>query len=206
MDLSENIKLSGHDFIWINKSEVNKSGDTISILATAESDFFNSPVQENGMFPRPIANASILLTEFEGDFIFKVKVKPVFKTFADAAAVMIYENENVWAKFAYEKSDMPGELPAIVTVVTNRISDDANAITLDQEFVHLQVSRVGDTFAFHYSLDNETYVMARLFTLPVGKSVWVGLEAQAPLGEAKYHEFSELEISSRSIENIRKGV
>lgn len=205
MDLSNGIKLANHDFIWINESEVNISEHNISILAPAKTDFFNSPVQENGLFPRAISNAPILLTELEGDFTFRVKVKPVFRDFADAAAVMIYENENIWAKFAYEKSDMPGGFPAIVSVVTNRISDDANALSLNQESVYLQVARVGDTFAFHYSTDNETYVMARLFTLPVGKSFWVGLESQAPVGEAKNHEFSELEITNNSIENLRRG-
>ncbi len=205
MSNQSNITLGNHEFIWINETEANISDGTISILANEKTDFFNSPVQENGMFPKPLANATILYTELTGDFVFRVKVKPTFEIFADAAAIMIYENENIWAKFAYEKSDMPGELPAIVTVVTNRISDDSNSITSEQESVYLQAARVDDTIAFHYSMDGETYYMARLFTIPIGKTVKVGLESQAPLGDAKYHEFSELEITDNRIDNLRLG-
>ncbi|MBP3352493.1 MAG: DUF1349 domain-containing protein [Lachnospiraceae bacterium] len=39
-------------------------------------------------------------TELTGDFVFKTKVALEFKNFYDAAALLVYENENVWAKAA----------------------------------------------------------------------------------------------------------
>ncbi len=93
MSNQSNITLGNHEFIWINETEANISDGTISILANEKTDFFNSPVQENGMFPKPLANATILYTELTGDFVFRVKVKPTFEIFADAAAIMIYELE-----------------------------------------------------------------------------------------------------------------
>ena len=135
--------------------------------------------------------------------MFKTKVELAFKNTYDAAALLVYEN--VWAKLALENSDLPCKKPAVVSVVTNRISDDCNGPVMDGNSVWFQISRVDDCFAFHYSVDGKEYQMVRVFTLPVGKTVKVGFEAQAPMGEGGERYYSDIVIENKRVENIRAG-
>ncbi len=192
-------------FKWINESSADYKDGVLTVYAPAQTDYFNSPVKENGFFPNPVANASLYYTELTGDFVFKTKVALEFKNFYDAAALLVYENENVWAKLALENSDLPCRKPAVVSVVTNRISDDCNGPVMDGNSVWFQISRVDDCFAFHYSTDGVEYNMVRVFTLPVGQTVKVGFEAQAPMGEGGDRYYSEISIENKRVGNIRGG-
>ena len=193
------------DFKWVNESKAEYKDGVLTVYAPSQTDYFNSPVKENGAFPEPVANASLYYTELMGDFVFKTKVQLEFKNFYDAAALLVYENENVWAKLALENSDLPCRKPAVVSVVTNRISDDCNGPVMEGNSVWFQVSRVDDCFAFHYSVDGKEYQMVRVFTLPVGKTVKVGFEAQAPMGEGGNRYYSEISIENKRVENVRAG-
>lgn len=193
------------NFKWVNESKAEYKDGVLTVYAPSQTDYFNSPVKENGAFPEPVANASLYYTELTGDFVFKTKVQLEFKDFYDAAALLVYENENVWAKLALENSDLPCRKPAVVSVVTNRISDDCNGPVMDGNSVWFQVSRVDDCFAFHYSVDGKEYQMVRVFTLPVGKTVKVGFEAQAPMGEGGNRYYSEITIENKRVKNIRAG-
>ncbi|MCL2377872.1 MAG: DUF1349 domain-containing protein [Defluviitaleaceae bacterium] len=193
-----------NSFKWLNKSELNTDGDKLTIAAPPLSDFFNSPVPENGVFKAPQGNAPFLYTDVDGDFVIRVKVKPDFKAIYDAACIMVIQDENLWLKAAYEKSDF--NTTAVVSVVTNKVSDDANGCNLTADSIWLQVARVGCNFAVHYSLDGEKFDMVRLCMLPTENTVKVGIEAQSPTGQGGDHEFSGLSIEKRSISNLRAGV
>ncbi len=193
------------DFKWVNESKAEYKDGVLTVYAPSQTDYFNSPVKENGAFPEPVANASLYYTELTGDFVFKTKVQLDFKNLYDAAALLVYENENVWAKLALENSDLPCRKPAVVSVVTNRISDDCNGPVMEGNSVWFQISRVDDCFAFHYSVDGTEYQMVRVFTLPVGKTVKVGFEAQAPMGEGGNRYYSEISVENRRVKNIRAG-
>lgn len=193
------------DFKWVNESKAEYKDGTLKIYALEKTDYFNSPVKENGAFPELVASASLYYTEMTGDFVFRTKVELEFKNTYDAAALLVYENENVWAKLALENSDLPCQKPAVVSVVTNRLSDDCNGPVMDGNSVWLQVSRVDDCFGFHYSLDGEVWNMVRVFTLPVGKTVKVGFEAQAPMGEGGDRFYTNIAIENKRVENIRAG-
>ena len=151
----------------------------------------------------PVANAPFLYTEVKGDFVFRAKVRPGHRYVYDACALMVISDEYVWAKAAFEKSDFGTN--AVVCVVTDQISDDANGCNIDQDTVWLQIVRAGDVFCVHYSLDGERFDMVRLFHLPVGESVKVGLEAQSPAGEGGIRLFSEISLENRTVKNLRAG-
>ncbi len=193
------------DFKWINESKAEYKDGVLCIYAPDKTDYFNSPVKENGAFPELVANAPLLYTEMTGDFVLRTQVELEFKSLYDACALLVYENENVWAKLALENSDLPCRKPAVVSVVTNRISDDCNGPVMDGNKVWLQVSRVDDCFGFHYSVDGKEFNMVRVFTLPVGKTVKVGFEAQAPAGEGGNRYFKEIVMENKRVENIRAG-
>ena len=194
------------DFInwkWLNESQVMEANGEIAFAAPAKTDWFNNPIPENGAYSAPVANAPFYYIEVEGDFVFKAKVRPNHKYVYDACALMVIKDEYTWAKAAFEASDFGTK--AAVCVVTNQISDDANGCNIAQDELWLQIVRVGDVFCVHYSLDGERFDMVRLFHLPVGSSVKVGLEAQSPSGEGGLRFFSDVTLEHRTVENLRKG-
>lgn len=189
---------------WLNESEKIEANGEIAIVAPAYTDWFNNPIPENGVLSAPVANAPFYYTEVEGDFVFRAKVRPNFRTVYDACALMVIEDEWHWAKAAFEKSDFG--TTAAVCVATDGISDDANGCNIAQDTVWLQIVRVGDVFCSHYSLDGETFYMVRLFHLNVGKTVKVGLEAQSPAGEGGLRFFSGVSLEKKTVENLRAGI
>ena len=192
------------DWKWLNESRMIAENGEIAIAAPAETDWFNNPVPEDGKLTEPVANAPFFYTEVRGDFVFRAKVRPNHRYVYDACALMVIRDETMWAKAAFEQSDFGTK--AAVCVVTNQVSDDANGCNIEQDEVWLQIVRVGDVFCTHYSLDGERFDMVRLFYLPVGESVRVGLEAQSPAGEGGLRFFSDITLDHRTVENLRKGI
>ena len=189
---------------WLNESQIIHEGDEVVIYAPAKTDWFNNPVPENGLLSAPVANAPFFYTEVTGDFVFRAKVRPNFKSVYDACALMVIQDEKLWTKAAFEKSDFG--TTAAVCVVTNGVSDDANGCNIAQDEVWLQIVRVGDVFCTHYSLDGERFDMVRLFHLPVEKTVKVGIEAQSPAGDGGLRFYSEISLENRTVRNLRAGV
>lgn len=192
------------DWKWLNESRAITMNGEIAIEAPAKTDWFNNPVPENGKIQVPVANAPFFFTEVTGDFVFRAKVRPNHRYVYDACALMVIRDENMWAKAAFEKSDFGTK--AAVCVVTDQVSDDANGCNIDQEEAWLQIVRKGDVFCAHYSLDGERFDMVRLFHLPVGETVKVGLEAQSPAGEGGLRFFSDVSLEKKTVADLRKGI
>lgn len=168
------------EFKWLNESSIVKEEDKITIIAPAKTDFFQGSIQEceEGFLPEVLSNAPFYYTEIDGDFVMKVKVSHDFKNIYDSASVMIMKDLECWAKACFEYTDF--NTHAVVSVVTNGSSDDANGCNLEGTTAWLQICRVGNDFAFHYSVDGEHFYMMRYFYLPVDSVIKVGLLAQAP--------------------------
>ena len=188
---------------WLNESQLIKENEEIVIAAPGHTDWFNNPIPENGMFSKPVADAPFYYTDVSGDFVFRAKVRPNHQYVYDACALMAVKDEYMWVKAAFESTDFGTK--AAVCVVTNQISDDANGCNIEQDEVWLQIARVGDVFCTYYSLDGEKFDMVRLFHLPVGESVKIGLEAQSPAGEGGLRFFSDVVLEHKTVENLRKG-
>ena len=190
---------------WLNESRAWLEAETLVIHAPARTDYFRpygAPAEE-GITPATLQNAPFLYREVVGDFVLRVRVRHAFQDTYDAAAIMVMQSDAVWAKACFERTDFGTH--AVVSVVTNGVSDDANGCNIEGDTVWLQVCRVGETFAFHYSLDGARFDMMRFFYLPVDRTIKVGLVAQAPQGEGGDRFFSELSLANRTVKNIRFG-
>jgi len=194
-----------NNFKWLNESKIIESSGKITLLAREKSDFFRNPgaIGEDGITPESLSNAPFYYTDVTGDFIMKVKVSLDFKDIYDAASVMVMENEQIWAKACFELTDF--NTRAVVSVVTNQVSDDANGCNIERSSVWLRMTRIGQTFAFHYSEDGVNFYMMRVFALPVGKTVKVGLLAQAPTGSGGERYYEEFLLENKTVKNIRVG-
>jgi hypothetical protein len=113
-------------FRWLSNGKARWVGDALIIDAPAISDFFCGHDQASSSedLPKNLSNAPFFYTEVTGDFVMRVQVSHAFKDTYDAATIMVMEDLDVWAKACFEKTDFGTH--AAVSVVTNRISDDAN--------------------------------------------------------------------------------
>ena len=116
---------------------------------------------------------------------------------------MVMQDLTHWAKACFELTDFGTH--AVVSVVTKNESDDANGCNIEEEAVWLQVCRVGQSFAFHYSTDGERYDMMRFFHLPADGTIKVGLLAQAPTGSGGIRVYENVTIEKRTVKNVRMG-
>ena len=194
------------EFKWINEGIIRQTDNHIEIDAPAQSDFFcnNGAVSEEGITPETLCNAPFYYTEVDGDFVMRVKVAHDFKDTYDSASIMIMIDMQNWAKACFEKTDF-GTHAAVSVVTRNRESDDANGCNIDTNSVWLQITRVGNSFAFHFSEDGVTYYMMRFFNLSAGKTIKVGLLAQAPQGNGGIRTYENLTIEKKTVKNIRFG-
>ncbi|MEJ8305141.1 DUF1349 domain-containing protein [Saccharibacillus sacchari] len=192
-------------FHWLNESQATFENDKLTIYAPEKSDFFcnNGAISSEGITPDSLTNAPFYYTEVTGDFVMRVKVQVDFRDVYDAACLMVMDSLDVWGKFCFEFTDF--DTHAVVSVVTNQTSDDANGSNIDGNSVWLQAARVGQSFAFHYSLDGKQFFMVRFFNLPVGETVKAGLVAQAPTGKGGDRVYSEFSLEQRTVRNIRNG-
>lgn len=175
------------------------------IQAGAKTDFFRNTdvVSETGITPESLSNAPFLYKEVAGDFVMRVKVSHEFLDTYDAACIMVMRDLDVWAKACFEQTDF--DTHAVVSVVTDHTSDDANGSNIDGNTVWMQLTRVKNSFSFHYSVDGEHFFMMRFFSLPVGETVKVGLLAQAPTGQGGARTYERFSLEQRTVKNIRMG-
>lgn len=128
-------------------------------------------------------NAATLLTDAgDTDFQFVARVRVGFAGTFDAGVLLVWLHERAWAKLCFEYS--PDGEPMVVSVVTREVSDDANSFVVDGDQVWLRVSRIGRVYAFHASLDGQTWRFVRAFAFGSDDPARIGFEVQSPSATA----------------------
>ena len=169
--------------------------------APAGSDLFIDPAHDGS---RP--DAPRLLAPVDDDFQLSARVSVDFAATFDAGVLLVYADATHWAKLCFEFT--PQRRPSVVSVVTNGVSDDANAFELPDRSVWLRVSRIGRVFAFHASTDGTWWRLVRYFQLsavPPGTSVHVGFLVQSPAGDGCRVAFDDLRFSRQPPTELRDG-
>jgi regulation of enolase protein 1 (concanavalin A-like superfamily) len=175
----------------------------VSITAKAGTDWSN-----DSLGGPPNASAAALLLAREGDFSFSARVRVRFAGTFDAGVLCLYRDENTWAKLCFELS--PQDQPMVVSVVTRGYSDDVNSVDVAGDEVWLRISRIGEAYAFHYSVDGHRgpdayWHFVRLFRMGDAGAASVGILSQAPMGESCTAVFSELRLSDSVPSDLRSG-
>lgn len=186
---------------WINeaKNYTEENGNVV-IDADKGTDYFIDPCSDFVAH-----NAHIYARVADGDFTFQCKVQPDFQTKYDAGAIMYYIDDERWIKFAFEYTDLGHK--AVVGVVTNEVSDDANGEKIERDAIHLKMAKKDKVIGLYFSRDGENWRMARLFRYDVSteKNAYIGVEAQSPVGEGCTVEFSEITYRDTAPEDMREG-
>ncbi len=137
------------ELLWTNPPlEWNVSvGQSLSITAGKSTDLFFDPQEDYS------ANNSPKLM-FKSDSIFQLrsKLEVKFQKTYDAGALLLYQNDNSWAKLCFELS--PQNHPTIVSVVNRTVSDDCNSVSIDSNSIYFRITKFEHAFAFHYSIDS----------------------------------------------------
>jgi regulation of enolase protein 1 (concanavalin A-like superfamily) len=193
--------LPGLSLDWlIEPVEARLERDSLELTTGAETDWFIDP----GVASAPIMNAPALVGSPSGDFLLSARVAVAFAATFDAGALVLFDNDEVWAKLCFEYS--PDREPMVVSVVTRTASDDCNSFVVDADHVWLRVSRIGRAFAFHAATDGATWRLIRHFALPTTDALRVGFEAQSPLGAGCTASFTDLRYETRTLSDIRSGL
>lgn len=198
--LSDLIKDNSADLKWFNEAiSFSIEDNSLTVIAEKGTDFFNNP--EDGSIT---STAPFFYKQVSGDFVAKALVRPDFSSMWNAVAIMVHIDDNHWIKFAFENSDATGQ--SIVSVVTKKVSDDANgAVLTRQDQVWLKLIRKDNVYSMHWSLDDVNYKMARLSAMPSADSVKIGIEAQCPVGESATHQIHYFGLEKTTVRDLRKG-
>jgi len=172
--------------------------DVLQITAGPKTDLFHDPAGRSKM-----QNGARLVFVPDPRFTLSAHVAVNFASTFDAGALLVYADDAHWAKLCFEFS--PQGKPMIVSVVTDEVSDDCNSVTLDRYDVYLRVSRLGSTFAFHYSRDAHTWHMVRHFALRGSDEVLAGFMAQSPMGAGCTVTFAGIHYTPQGVTDIRSG-
>lgn len=203
MNLLENLTpegLAAHSLTWYPQPPAWEPlpGGGIRVTAPAKADYFRDPA---GVVMKD--DAPFLSLEVTGSFVARARVRPTFASTYDSGVLMARHDEQNWAKLCFEKTDFG--TTAAVSVVTRGLSDDANGVDLNVPDLWLQIARLENVFALHYSLDGSQFRMVRIFSMPVPASIRVGIVAQCPVGPGTMVDFDHFSIEQREIQNLRAG-
>ena len=113
---------------WMN----GDAGAIVGAPATADDDTSATTISCTGRVDvfidpkdrRTVANAPLWYRTEAGDFSLSATVRPRFVTTFDAGALLAMIDDTHWVKLAFEFTDLG--FPAVVSVVTQEFSDDAN--------------------------------------------------------------------------------
>lgn len=183
--------------------KVDETG-RITVTSIPGTDIFTDPGGEDSQVTSTtLHSAATLLTDApSGDFQLSARVSVGFSDSFDAGVLFLRHNRDTWAKLCFEYS--PQGEPMIVSVVNDRVSDDANAFTVDSRSTHLRISRKGRVFAFHASQDGKRWTFVRAFAFPdADSSLEVGFEAQSPHGDGCDVTFEDPVLTATSITDFR---
>jgi regulation of enolase protein 1 (concanavalin A-like superfamily) len=191
---------------------VDEATGAVTVSAQPHTDIFIDPAngsveagKNTALNAESMLNAATLLGDPpEGDFQFSARVTAGFVSTFDAGVLLLWLDERRWGKLCFEFS--PAGEPMVVSVVCRGVSDDANAFVVTDRSVWLRVSRVDRVYAYHASLDGETWQLIRVFVLDDETSRdRIGFEGQSPTGEGCSVTFDEIRFLPQRLTDLRDG-
>lgn len=180
------------------------SGGSLRVSAAPVSDLFVYPGTTGENDADVLLNATRALGSVpDGDFQLTARVEADLTAQFDAGALLLWLNDDHWAKLCYELT--PDDDRMVVSVVNRHVCDDANASVVNGSDVWLRISRVGKAFVFHSSRDGERWSFVRIFALGEAGQVQIGFTAQSPTGEGCDVRFHDVRFVSETLANLRDG-
>jgi len=175
--------------------------DALTLQSAAGVDWTN----DAGGGPQQHAATALAFTVPKGDFVLSARVRVEgSRTRFDAGALALWADKDHWAKLCNEFSPM--QTAMVVSVVTDRFSDDCSSTLVDGPAVSLRIARVGESIALHSSADSTHWDFVRTFRLPTTTEEWsAGFLAQSPTGAGCVAVFDEIRFEEATVLDLRDG-
>jgi regulation of enolase protein 1 (concanavalin A-like superfamily) len=191
--LAQDIHLKGIPYSLTEyNSSINievKYDSVVTITAPGKTNLFNNPSGSHNK-----QDASMLLFYPDSNFVFKAKIKADLKEVYDVAALVLYQNKELWAKLCYEYS--AEKKATVVSVVTKKYSDDCNSVEIPGNYIYYAIVKKGDEFSFHYSIDNVNWHLVRHFRMKFNNDLRVGFAVHCSKSDLFSAEFSDVKYSA----------
>lgn len=191
---------------------IDEAAGAVTVSAQPHTDIFIDPGDGSAsadasaeLNAESMLNAATLLGDVpEGDFQLSARVTVGFASTFDAGVLLLWLDERHWGKLCFEFS--PAGEPMVVSVVCRGVGDDANAFVVSGPSVWLRVSRIDRAYAYHASLDGQTWQMVRVFVLNDETSRdRIGFEGQSPTGDGCSVTFDQIRFVPERLANLRDG-
>ncbi|HLV87707.1 MAG TPA: DUF1349 domain-containing protein [Candidatus Sulfotelmatobacter sp.] len=179
------------------KGDVTATDKGLRIVPATDTNLFVAPRGTEN-----VVNAPMVLFAPEGDFTLKAKISAQLIGIYDVGALVVFADEQHWAKLCFENS--PRHEASVVTVVTRERSDDANSETIASPFVYMAIARRGNEYTMHFSRDGQQWRLARHFQLLATAKVRVGFTAHTESNPHLAAEFSEIVYRDHAPRNMRQ--
>lgn len=178
----------------------HQDGDVLVLTSDAGVDWTNDATGAE-----PSHTSTSLAFDLEEPFQLSARVSVDSpRTTFDAAVLTLWANEDCWAKLCFEYSPQGEEM--VVSVVTDRFSDDANGPVVLEGSVWLRVSSLPEgAYAFHYSTNGAVWSFVRQFRLDAPTRPRIGFMSQAPMGPAATARFSGISLVREQLADVRDG-
>ena len=147
--------------------------------------------------------AAFFYKEQTGDFTLKAAVETLGNFNYDAAFLMVRASKTQWIKLAVDLG--VDKAYNVVSVVTNNWSDDANGELLSGNKCWLRITRKGDLWGLHYSIDGKRWRFVRCLGLDLPATVKVGFGIQSPVGDKCEGKLDFISLTDGSVKNFRDG-
>ena len=178
---------------------LNITGDSvITITSKEKTNLFNSP--GNNYYKQ---NAPMLLFHPDSNFILCAKISAELQEVYDVAALVMYQNNDLWAKLCYENSI--NKEATVVSVVTRGYSDDCNSIKIADNYIYFCIAKKGNEISFHCSSDNVNWYLVRHFNFDFNTNeLMIGFAVHSSRRDMFSAKFSDINYSNSILENMRK--
>ena len=185
---------------WVNRPAVFKTrfDNDVEYAATKKTDLLNFA---DGTFTSN--SAPMLLFYPDSDFVFTARVKVPCAGNYSGGALVVYTDENNWAKLLFEHS--PNGEDAIWTGVTDVITDDNKNAVLNQKEVFLRIARKGVLYCFYYSKDGQKWEMIRAFGQNKLQRAAIGFLVQSPEEDSCTIPFSAIKYTGAGFNDFWSG-
>ena len=174
--------------------------EPVRVAAGPRTDLFIDP----GTGDATLSAVRVIGAPGDGDFQLSVRVDVAFGATYDAGALVVWRDDEAWAKLLLEYS--PEHQPMVVSVVCHGRSDDANHVVVESSEIWLRISRIGDAYGFHYSLDGQRWELVRHLTIGPSAGDRVGLLVQSPIGDGCDAVFHDISFTRTRLADLRSGV
>jgi len=169
---------------------------SLYLAAPGKTNLFNPPAGSASVQSAPM----VLFEAPKAGFVLMAKVSGSLKEVYDVAALVVYQDNNTWAKLCYENS--VAKEPTIVSVVTRTISDDCNSQSIASDHAFLAIARKGSVYTFNYSPDGKNWRMIRHFNLATTGKLMAGFAVHDSRGEGFAATFSQITYIPEAPESV----